>query len=143
MANNILGALSRGLTGKKPPSSSPPAVAPMSKYLLHQQGPIVGGQGASGGNRAWPASAIAGAAGAAQQSNANLGAPQQGTRGKPSDARFRSFAERFMIARAHLFRNDPVGLQEDTWECIMDAKRAYRMIERTGQNIEPEEGAGF
>lgn len=72
--------------------------------------------------------------------NANVGAPQQGTRGKPSDARFRSFAERFMIARAHLFRADSEGLAEDTWSCILDAKRAYSMIKRTGENIEPEDG---
>lgn len=72
--------------------------------------------------------------------NANVGQPQQGTRGKPSDARFRSFAERFMIARAHLFRADRDGLAEDTWSCILDAKRAYSMIRRTGENIEPEDG---
>lgn len=72
--------------------------------------------------------------------NANIGAPQQGTRNKPSDQRFRSFAERYMIARAHLFRADPEGLAEDTWSCILDAKRAYAMIARTGFNIEPEDG---
>lgn len=72
--------------------------------------------------------------------NPNVGNPAQGSRGKPSDARFRSFAERFMIARAHLFRADPKGLAEDTWSCILDAKRAYHMIARTGQNIEPEDG---
>lgn len=71
---------------------------------------------------------------------AAVGGPQQGTRGKPSDQRFRSFAERFMIARAHLFRVDPAELAEDTWTCIMDAKRAYHMIARAGQNIEPEDG---
>lgn len=79
--------------------------------------------------------------GAVGNLNANIGAPQQGTRKQTSDVRFRSFAERFMIARAHLFRTDPVGLAEDTWCCIMDAKRAYSMIKRTGENIEPEDGA--
>lgn len=98
-------------------------------------GGLVGGMGA--GNA--PGNAVP----PVVQANPNVGAPQQGTRGKPSDARFRSFAERFMIARAHLFRADPEGLAEDTWSCILDAKRAYAMIERTGQNIEPDDGAGF
>jgi len=75
--------------------------------------------------------------------NPNVGAPQQGTRGKPSDQRFRSFAERYLIARAHLFRVSPNELAEDTWQCILDAKTAYNLIARTGQNIEPEDGAGF
>jgi hypothetical protein len=100
-------------------------------------GQAVGGMMAGGMVGPMPLAAVRGAG------NANVGAPQQGTRGRPSDARFRSFAERFMIARAHLFRADPPGLAEDTWTCILDAKRAYHMIERTGQNIEPNEGAGF
>lgn len=74
------------------------------------------------------------------QGNPNIGHPAHVNVKKPSDQRFRSFAERYMIARAHLFR---VGLSdhtEDQWECIMDAKRAYAMINRVGQNIDPEDG---
>ena len=74
------------------------------------------------------------------QSNANVGAPQQGTKGQPSDTRFRSFAERYMIARAHNFRVDHEA--EDQWNCILNAKKAYAMIERTGRNIEPDIGDG-
>lgn len=72
--------------------------------------------------------------------NPNLGAPTHANVKKPSDQRFRSFAERYMIARANYFRQDPEGLAEDTWTCILDAKRAYAMIARTGENIEPEDG---
>ena len=66
--------------------------------------------------------------------------PLHGNTKKQSDLRFRSFAERYLIARASYFRLDPSGLAEDTWSCILDAKRAYRMIQRTGENIEPEDG---
>lgn len=59
---------------------------------------------------------------------------------KKSDPRFRSFAERWMVARCGLFRTDPHGLAEDTWTTILDAKRAYAMIKRTGLSIEPEDG---
>jgi hypothetical protein len=59
---------------------------------------------------------------------------------KPSDQRFRSFAERYLVARANFFRQDPDGLAQDQWNCIMDAKRIYQMIERTGQSIAPEDG---
>ena len=92
-------------------------------------GSLIGG-GMSGGNGVSPV----------MQANPNVGQPQQGTKGKPSDQRFRSFAERYMIARAHLFRVPDTELAEDTWQCILDAKRAYAMIARTGQNIEPEDG---
>lgn len=73
--------------------------------------------------------------------NATIGGPTHGNTKKPSDQRFRSFAERYLIARAHFFRQEPEGLAEDQWSCILDAKRAYRMIQRTGENIEPEDGA--
>jgi hypothetical protein len=73
--------------------------------------------------------------------NPNVGTPQQGTRGKKSDQRFRSFAERYMVARCHLFRTDMSEHTEDQWACILDAKRAYKMIEAVGMNIEPEDGA--
>lgn len=72
--------------------------------------------------------------------NPNVGQAQQGTRGKKSDQRFRSFAERWMVARAHLLRADPDGLLEDTWSAVLDARRAYTMIKSVGENIEPEDG---
>jgi len=50
-----------------------------------------------------------------------------------SDPRFRSFAERYLIERASTFRTDKID--EDTWKCILDAKRAYKQIEQVGRNI--------
>lgn len=72
--------------------------------------------------------------------NPNLGQPAHVNVKKPSDQRFRSFAERYIIARAHLFRVPPSEHAEDQWECILDAKRCYAMVERTGRKIEPEDG---
>lgn len=72
--------------------------------------------------------------------NPNAGQPAQANGKKPSDQRFRSFAERYIIARAHFFRVPLSEHTEDQWSCVMDAKRVYAMIERVGQNIEPEEG---
>ena len=71
--------------------------------------------------------------------NPNLGFPAQSNVKKPSDQRFRSFAERYIIARAHHFRVPMNEHAEDQWACIQDAKRCYAMIERVGRNIEPEE----
>lgn len=73
------------------------------------------------------------------QGNANTGQPAHVSR-KKSDSRFRSFAERWMVARAHLLTPDPLRLAEETWQGIMDAKRAYNMIRSAGENIEPEDG---
>jgi hypothetical protein len=80
--------------------------------------------------------ALHGATGAAGHSPAAPASPKK----RNSDQRFRSFAERYLVARAQFFRQDPKGLAEDTWSCILDAERAYRMIERTGQHINPEDG---
>lgn len=71
--------------------------------------------------------------------NPNTGQPAHVSRQK-SDTRFRSFAERWMVARAHMLTADPAFLAEDTWRAIMDAKRAYNMIRSAGENIEPDEG---
>lgn len=70
----------------------------------------------------------------------NVAVQQHGVARAKSDQRFRSFCERYLVARAHFFRQDPQGLVEDTWSCILDAKRAYAMIRRTGENLEPEDG---
>lgn len=53
-----------------------------------------------------------------------------------SNARFRSFAERFLVTRSEFFRRDPEGLAEDTWTCILDAKRAYNKIRQVGMGVE-------
>jgi hypothetical protein len=52
------------------------------------------------------------------------------------DARFRSFAERYFVTRSQFFRQDPRGLAEDTWLCILDAKRAYKLIKGVSYNAE-------
>lgn len=71
--------------------------------------------------------------------NPNTGQPAHVSRQK-SDTRFRSFAERWMVARAHLMTPDRERLAEETWLAIMDAKRAYNMIRSAGENIDPEDG---
>lgn len=58
---------------------------------------------------------------------------------KASDQRFRSFAERYVIARASFFRQDPDGHLHDQWTCILDAKRVYLLIKRTGLNVDPDD----
>lgn len=69
--------------------------------------------------------------------NANTGQPSHVSR-KKSDTRFRSFAERWVVARAHLITPDPHKVAEDTYCHILDAKRAYAMIRAVGENIEIE-----
>jgi hypothetical protein len=66
--------------------------------------------------------------------------PNQAGAGKrrESDARFRSFAERYVAARCHLFRTGVGDHAVDQWECVQDAKRVYKMIERVGHTIDPE-----
>lgn len=58
---------------------------------------------------------------------------------RPSDPRFRSFVERYVIERARLFRADPDGHNEDLWTAMLDAKRAYSLIRRMGQHLETED----
>jgi hypothetical protein len=43
--------------------------------------------------------------------------------------RFRSFAERYLVARAPHFDPDPAKEEEQMWECLLRAKTAYRKIE--------------
>lgn len=47
--------------------------------------------------------------------------------------RFRSFAERYLIARAHTW--EPGKETEMAWVTTLDAKRFYRMIEQQGKNL--------
>lgn len=69
------------------------------------------------------------------------GASNQTTPIKKPDPRFRSFAERYVVARAEFFRKDPDGHAEDQWECLLDAKRVYLMARRMSINVEPGDEA--
>lgn len=60
-----------------------------------------------------------------------------------ADPRFRSFVERYVIERAAFFRTDPEGHMEDQWQCILDAKRVYALINRVGQGAAEEDSEGF
>lgn len=55
-----------------------------------------------------------------------------------SDQRFRSFAERYLVTRSNFFRQDPNGMAEDTYTCILDARRAYALIKRVGMGVGEE-----
>jgi hypothetical protein len=57
---------------------------------------------------------------------------EQTLRRDKSDARFRSFAERWVAARCHLFRQECI--HADTWECVQQAQTAYKMIKMVGYN---------
>lgn len=46
-----------------------------------------------------------------------------------------------MVARCHLFRVPMEEHAYDQWACILDARRAYKMIAAVGRNIEPDDGA--
>lgn len=74
------------------------------------------------------------------QSPATQGQPTHSNERKSSDQRFRSFTERYVVARAHLLTVDPLKLAEEQYAMVLDAKRFYAMIERAGQNIQPEDG---
>lgn len=54
-----------------------------------------------------------------------------------NETRFRSFAERYVIARAPSFR--PGHEEEDQWTCMLNAKSAYKKIAAMGQGITAEE----
>lgn len=49
--------------------------------------------------------------------------------------RFRSFAERYVIARAGSF--DPSKSLEDSWACVQEAKKVYMLIARASDDLEP------
>ncbi len=58
-----------------------------------------------------------------------------------SDSRFRSFAERYIVARAATFR---VGHEaEDGWLALLDARRLYTMARVMGENLDPQAIADF
>lgn len=56
----------------------------------------------------------------------------------PDFDRFRSFAERYVVARAEHFR---IGHErEDAWSATMDAKTVYGNIARMASDAEPDMG---
>ena len=86
------------------------------------------------------AGGVGGFTGPVMQQMQSTGQPanQPGNVKKP-DTRFRSFAERYVIARAEFFRKDPEGLIEDQFLCLLDAKRVYLMARNMSINVEPED----
>lgn len=53
-------------------------------------------------------------------------------------ARFRSFAERYVAARAALFSVEHE--REDAWKCILNAKSVYKQIAAAATEFDPEIG---
>jgi len=52
---------------------------------------------------------------------------------RPSDVRFRSFAERYVVERARTF--DQARLEDDAWRAVTEARTIYKMICETGRTI--------
>lgn len=50
--------------------------------------------------------------------------------------RFRSFAERYIVARAEHFK--PGHEKEDGWDAILQAKTLYKSIEKVGNGLANE-----
>lgn len=67
-----------------------------------------------------------------------IATPKEGSLLPPSNTRFRSFAERYLIERATHFRADHID--EDAWRCIQDARRAYKQIEAVGRTVRNDNG---
>lgn len=60
--------------------------------------------------------------------------------------RFRSFAERYLIARAHLFDPDPEKEEAQIWACLLRARTAYRKINEIAKTVgtgEHKDGEGI
>lgn len=49
--------------------------------------------------------------------------------------RFRSFAERYVVARAPTF--DPKTEQEDAWEALLNARTIYEQIGQMSKTVDP------
>lgn len=67
--------------------------------------------------------------------SAGVGVQEQGPAPNkvPSNARFRSFAERWVVERARGFTE--ATITNDTWTAIQQAKTAYNMIKEVGRNL--------
>ena len=91
-----------------------------------------GAQAPNNPNQTW-VNPIVAAAGQAQ------GQGMQELNKNKADPRFRSFAERYVIARTEFFRNDPDGHAADLWTAMLNARRAYSLIRRMSQHLDPED----
>lgn len=54
------------------------------------------------------------------------------------EERFRSFAERYVVARAQHFDTDPKVEEEQAWACILRAKSVYKQIEMQAGEFKPQ-----
>lgn len=70
-----------------------------------------------------------------QSGSAGIGVQEQGPlpNKAPSNARFRSFAERWVVERARHFTEATITV--DTWTAVQQAKTAYNMIKEVGRNL--------
>lgn len=63
--------------------------------------------------------------------------PEEDERKPKSNARYRSFAERYVIERAKFF---PVGKElEAAWQAGMEARSIYKMLQGLGRTIGDDE----
>lgn len=113
-------ALQKAIGKKHPTTGQLPAGAAIPPAPF---GAVLGG--ARGPN---PRSSQSGVS--AQQSPANE-APR-----RKSDDRFRSFAERYVLTRSHLWPEDPDEWQKAMYAAILDARVAYNTIKKVGFNAE-------
>jgi hypothetical protein len=71
---------------------------------------------------------------AAQNQQAAQGKPE--TAHAPSNQRFRSFAERYVIERCRDWPADKVG--ENAWEAILQARTIYNKVKEVGRTLGPD-----
>lgn len=108
---------------------NPPALSPGGL-----QGVLAGATGYKGNPPSPSGPASQNAAGASQQATNEV-------RRMPN-ARFRSFAERFVVTRSEGFSSDPAQMQEDIWKCILDAKIAYDKIKEVSRGVRDDGNEG-
>lgn len=58
------------------------------------------------------------------------------------NARFRSFAERFVVTRSEGFSTDPAQMQQDIWQSILDARVAYDKIKEVSRGVRDDGNEG-
>lgn len=76
-------------------------------------------------------------AGMQQAAPVSVSAPVPEESGRaPSNTRYRSFAERYVVERASTFR--PGHEEEDAWKAAMSAKTAYNMIREVGRTLKDD-----
>lgn len=52
--------------------------------------------------------------------------------------RFRSFAERYVVARATAFRSGAKEEEADAWECVLRARSVYSQIESVARGMKKD-----